>query len=178
MKLLLPLYTKSLIIKQFSLKDDSQIFEMSRENSLRTWLPDQVYESIAEAGKELRILIDQYDDPGDPEISPVVLGIFLKSSNKLIGHIGLSPQLDEVEIGYAIAEEHQGKGYASEVVGIFSNWCLQAFDLSVIYGITAADNESSCRVLEKSGFILVDETKKLMHNKIQTVRIYSKINQQ
>ncbi|KQC09197.1 MAG: hypothetical protein APR54_13075 [Candidatus Cloacimonas sp. SDB] len=176
MKLLPPLYTRSLIIKQFSLEDVNAIFKMSREISLRTWLPDQVYESIAETEKILHSLINQYDDPGNPKISPVVLGIFLKNSDNLIGHIGLSPQLDEVEIGYAIGEEYQGKGYASEAVAVFSDWCFQAFDLSVIYGITAAANESSCRVLEKSGFILINQTEKPWHNKIQSVRIYQKNN--
>lgn len=56
------------------------------------------------------------------------------------------------EIGYGMAEEHQGRGYATEAVTAAAAWALEQ---DVIRSVTAEveqDNAASVRVLEKSGF--------------------------
>ena len=58
------------------------------------------------------------------------------------------------EIGYGIAEDYQGCGYATEAVTATANW---AFAQNTIHCVTAEvdrENIASIRVLEKAGFAL------------------------
>ena len=58
------------------------------------------------------------------------------------------------EIGYGVADNYQGYGYATEAVTAAAEWALQQ---NAIRGVTAEverENAASIRVLEKSGFEL------------------------
>ena len=57
------------------------------------------------------------------------------------------------EIGYGIAEDHQGCGYATEAVSALAGWALNQPGVSCVTAETEASNIASQRVLEKSGFI-------------------------
>jgi RimJ/RimL family protein N-acetyltransferase len=81
-----------------------------------------------------------------------VLGVEIRETKELIGHVGLSTIPEGAEIGYAIAIAHQGKGYGTEAVTVFSVWSAQNFELPCIWAILMADNEPSRRVLEKAGY--------------------------
>ena len=87
----------------------------------------------------------------DPRTKPLVLGI--ENAGALIGHVGLSRARGSVEIGYAIAERLHGQGFATEAVSAMASWGLSELGLREILGIVATSNVSSCRVLEKSGFV-------------------------
>jgi len=165
--------TKNLILRHFTTEDSQKVFEMSRENSLRRWIPDQVYKDISEAVSVLEFLISRYHDSPSQMKLPCVLGITLKSKGSLIGHTGISPVENGVEIGYAIEEAEQGKGYATEAVRMFSRWALREFGFSVIYGIVSSENTASCRVLEKSGFVLAEEKMRNAFGRYCLCRIYS-----
>jgi len=188
-----PIASHSIVLRHFAPEDAPKAYAMSQELGLRTWLPDQVYESEAGALDVLRYLIDACRDPGSPARGPYVLAVCAGSSMELIGHVGLSPvggeALDrlglvghvhgndresEVEVGYAIEERHQGKGFASEAVGTMVNWALERFDLPRVLGIVATDNVASCRVLEHAGFALVRETRNRMHGRFGLIRIYQR----
>ena len=62
------------------------------------------------------------------------------------------------EIGYGIAEEHQGCGYATEAVSALVDWALKQPGVSCVTAQTEASNIASQRVLQKSGFIPTGET--------------------
>ena len=162
----------AVLLRYFVPEDASKVHAMSQELSLRTWLPDQVYESEAGALKVLRYLIDKCRDPGSPVCAPYVLAVCLRSSLELIGHVGLSPLAGEVEVGYAIEEKHQGKGFASEALGAMVNWALQRFDLPRVLGIVARDNAASCRVLENAGFAITSESMGTLHGRPGLIRTY------
>ena len=55
---------------------------------------------------------------------------------------------------YGIAEEHQGRGYATEAVTAAVSWALQQNAVSCVTAEVDKDNIASIRVLEKSGFEL------------------------
>jgi ribosomal-protein-alanine N-acetyltransferase len=168
----LPIATASLILRRFVPGDAHKVFVMSREPGIRTWIPDQVYENESGALDVLRYLIAQCEDPGTPALAPYVLGVCLSSSSELVGHVGLSPLGNQVEVGYAIEDKHQGKGLASEAVTAMSDWGLRRFDLPLILGIVARANVRSCRVLEKAGFVLADESMGCLHGRRGLVRTY------
>lgn len=102
----------------------------------------------------LRNLISQYAEPGRPAVGPYVLGVCRLGMDELVDHVGLSPPGGTAQIGYAIEERHQGKGFASEAVAAMSVWGLHRFGLSCILGIVATRNVASCRVPERSGYRL------------------------
>ena len=92
------------------------------ESGMHKWLPDQVYRSKNHTTEVLEYLIEQYNDLESPAQSLWVLGICLRITGELIGHVGLSPLRNQVEIGFAIEEEHQRYGYATEAVSAISQW--------------------------------------------------------
>ena len=153
-----PIVSASVTLRRFTADDGPKVFAMSQEAGLRTWLPDQVYESEARALEVVRYLIASYHDPGTPSLAPYVLGVSLNDSRELIGHVGLSPLRGQVEIGFAIEARHQGRGLACEAVGAMSEWALRRFELPRILGVVARGNEASCRVLQRAGFTLADES--------------------
>lgn len=58
------------------------------------------------------------------------------------------------EIGYGIAENYQGHGYATEAVTTAVSWALQQDKINCVTAEVDKDNIASIRVLEKSGFEL------------------------
>lgn len=144
--------TPRLVLRRFAAADAGKVFRMSREDSLRAWIPDQVYRDEAHAAAVLAFLISQYDDPGDPRVGPYVLGVELRQSGELIGHVGFSPFHGEVEVGYAIEKAHQGRGLAAEAVRAACEWALREFRLPAVLGVAAARNVASQGVLRRAGF--------------------------
>lgn len=51
-----------------------------------------------------------------------------------------------------LAENTWGKGFASELIGGFVDWCRGKDNISSLAGGVEAGNAASRRVLEKSGF--------------------------
>ena len=58
-----------------------------------------------------------------------------------------------VEIGYGIAEENQGYGYATEAVDAVTAWALKQPGVCRVDAETEPENRASQRVLEKCGFV-------------------------
>jgi ribosomal-protein-alanine N-acetyltransferase len=56
------------------------------------------------------------------------------------------------EIGYGMNEEHQGKGYATEAVGVMCQWAMNQ-GITAIFAKTECDNYASQKVLLKNGFL-------------------------
>lgn len=140
--------TPRLLLRPFVEEDGPVLFRLSQEEPLRRFMPDQVYESLEEAREVTRLLMDA----AARGKWPYVLGITVKDTRELIGHVGLSPVDEGIEIGYAVAVAHQGKGYGAEAVAAFSRWAIEKFRLPGIFAILRADNAASRRVLEKAGY--------------------------
>lgn len=56
-----------------------------------------------------------------------------------------------IRIGYLLAESAWGRGYGSELLKGFIDWC-RTVDISSVIGGVARENRASRRVLEKNGF--------------------------
>jgi ribosomal-protein-alanine N-acetyltransferase len=169
-----PIIVGAVALRHFVPEDAHKAFVMSQESGLRTWLPDQVYESELAALEVVQFLIGKCRDPGMPSLAPYVLGVSLKNSSELIGHVGLSPFDGQVEIGYAIEDRQQGNGFASDAVRAMSEWALERFALPRVLGIVATDNVASCRVLERADFVLAAESMKTLNGRSGLVRRYEK----
>lgn len=148
----LPIETPRLQLRSFVSEDAKKVFRMSREQAMRAWLPSQVYRDESHAASVLAYLIAQCRVPADPRVGPYVLGVQLRSTGELVGHVGLSPWGEAVEVGFAVESSHQRKGIATEAVGAACLWASDVFSLEVILGITAARNVASRGVLLRAGF--------------------------
>lgn len=77
-----------------------------------------------------------------------------------IGQVGcVAPPDDEgvVEIRYATNADQRDRGVATEAGGAFVEWLLDRPDVRAIVAECRVDNAASVRVIEKLGFVLVDE---------------------
>ena len=152
------LSTSRLLLRPFTLADVPKLFAMSAEHGMRRWIPDQVYRDEQHAEQVVRALVAYTSLPPDPRERPYVLGIEHTPTRALIGHVGLSPARGSVEIGYAIEQQHQGEGLATEAVAAMSGWALDQLQLPEVLGIVAIDNAPSRRVLEKAHFTHLAES--------------------
>lgn len=175
MKLDLQIPAHAVYLRAFKPADAQKVFFMSVENSMKKWIPDQVYDSVEHADEVLAFLISQYDSAASPREVPIVLGVCLAKNDELIGHVGISPLHDDVEIGYAIEEKEHGHGYATLAVPAMCKWAIERYSLPRILGVVAAENQASCRVLEKAGFKLKTEEMAQMHGQLKLVRRYEKL---
>ncbi|NND92797.1 MAG: GNAT family N-acetyltransferase, partial [Granulosicoccus sp.] len=76
-----------------------------------------------------------------------------KAGKQAIGMIILfeSEASSNLRLGYMLNESAWGKGFASELVGGFVNWCRH-HDIHSVTGGVEQSNIASRRVLEKCGF--------------------------
>lgn len=163
--------TSRLALRPFSLADVPKLFAMSHEDGLARWIPDQVYRDEQHAEQVARALMAHTAQPPDPRVRPYVLGIECRETGSLIGHVGLSSARGSVEIGYAVEQQRQGCGLATEAVTAMSRWAVTELSLPEVLGIVEADNVQSCRVLEKAGFVRTGEEVKVVDSRAGTIRI-------
>jgi ribosomal-protein-alanine N-acetyltransferase len=72
-----------------------------------------------------------------------------------VGFKGPPDQRGTAEIGYSVLAEFQGQGLATEMVAGIIRWARRQPRLKQTEAETNIDNEASCRVLEKNGFVRV-----------------------
>lgn len=85
-----------------------------------------------------------------------------RASDRLLGVIGLYFVPDQpVELGYWLGERHWGQGFAPEAVGALIGEA-EARGITPIRARLLKSNPGSLRVLEKTGFVMVEETKSMV----------------
>ena len=101
----------------------------------------------------------------------------------VIGSIGLFRQSNihfrTAELGYYIGIEHWGKGIMTAAVTEACNYIFKNTNIIRIYAEPFAYNIASCRVLEKSGFILEGILRKnaVKNDKIIDMKLYSLVSE-
>lgn len=127
------------------------VYENSQDDDIRRFVPDEVYNSVEEAREAIEFLMLRYDSTDGPFVYPVITN----DGGKNIGYVQLCKlELEEGawEIGYHIAKNFTGKGYATEAVKAFLPAMAKKLNIKEVYGICLAENTASVRVLEKCGF--------------------------
>ena len=144
--------TPRLTITTFSPDMAQTVYENSKDDDTRRFVPDEVYNSVEEARTAIEFLISRYDSADGPFVYPIITN----DGGKNIGYVQLCKvELEDEEaweIGYHIAKDFIGNGYATEAVKAFLPAMAQNHNLIEVYGICLAENTASVRVLEKCGF--------------------------
>ena len=141
--------TERLTITRFSPDMAQSIYENSQDDDTRRFVPDEVYDSVDEAREAIEFLMSRYENADGPFVYPVITN----ADGKNIGYVQLCKLDDGTwEIGYHIAKDFTGKGYATEAVKAFLPVMAKKHNIKEVYGICLAENLASVRVLEKCGF--------------------------
>ena len=141
--------TSRLTITTFSPDMAQTVYENSQDDDIRLFVPDEVYDSVEEAREAIAFLMSRYDSTDGPFVYPIITN----DGNQNIGYVQLC-QIDDGswEIGYHIAKNFTGKGFATEAVKAFLPAMAKKLNIKEVYGICLAENTASVRVLEKCGF--------------------------
>jgi RimJ/RimL family protein N-acetyltransferase len=79
--------------------------------------------------------------------------VFLRDCARLIGGVGINDgEGDEAELGYWIARDHWGQGYATEAGQAIVAMADESLRLPALKAAHAIDNPASGKVLDKLGF--------------------------
>src|SRR3972149_3932810 len=161
--------TGRLIITEFDKSFTGSVQRLSVEASNREFIPDEVFETEKDAEACIERLVEAYKGTEGPFVYPVLL----KDGRIHIGHVqAASIGEGRWEIGYHIGEAWQNVGYATEAVRYFVPYIMQRLNVRRLYGIIRADNLASGKVLEKSGFWLMEEKAASSHGKPALIRRY------
>jgi len=139
--------TNRLMICEFAADLAEAVHLNSLDENNRRFVPDEVFETIEDAKETVEYLIGRYGSDEGPFVYPVLL-----RTGTCIGHVQIAQIEDGWEIGYHIAKDHTGRGYATEAVRAFLPVIAEQHHIREIYGICLAENKSSVRVMEKCGF--------------------------
>ena len=140
--------TERLIITDFTEDMAEAVHLNSLDEDNRRFVPDEVFETVDDARETVEFLMGCYGTEDGPFVHPVLL-----KTGENIGYVQLVPIDAGWEIGYHVAKQYTGNGYATEAVTAFLPYAADLKDLTGIYGICLADNKASVRVMEKCGFV-------------------------
>lgn len=81
-----------------------------------------------------------------------------KSSNRLIGHCGLTEKevegRQEIELTYTLAQSAWGKGYATEIASGLRDYAVSTLKVKRLIALVHPENRASARVAQKIGMRL------------------------
>jgi RimJ/RimL family protein N-acetyltransferase len=167
--MILPIKTKRLYITEFNENMAESVHINSLDADNRHFLPDEVFETVKEARETISTLMSFYTQENKPLVYPIVL-----HDGKQIGHVQAVPIENGWEVGYHIAKQYTGNGYATEAVSAFLPPVMERLGIARIFAICGVSNLASRKVLEKCGFILIYEGVGILHQKEQPVCRYEK----
>lgn len=141
--------TERLVITEFTMDMAPDICGNSQDEDNRKFVPDEVFETVADAEEALSFLISQYGGAD----GPLAYAVLSRADGSNIGYVQLVPiGGGNWEIGYHIAKRFTGRGYATEAVTAFLPVIAEKTGISEVHGICLSENAASKHVLRKCGF--------------------------
>ncbi|MFI0963919.1 GNAT family N-acetyltransferase [Streptomyces sp. NPDC021080] len=111
-------------------------------------------------------------------------GIFVlvrREDGRAVGAMGFHGVPDEegrAEIGYDLAENGRGQGYAAEALRALAEWALARDDVKLLFAAIDRDNAPSQRVVARAGFTRVSKELEQFGNELADrqgeLRLYSR----
>lgn len=129
--------TDRLILRPFVQTDAPRVIEILGNFEVSKWLSSVPHPFTA---RDLKIF-----DPDSPRVWPNFMAVVL--GNKLVGAVNNQPNL-----GYWLAPEAHGQGYATEAVMAVCDFVFDVQKRTELVSGYYADNAASERVLQKCGF--------------------------
>lgn len=152
-----PVRTERLEIRPAALEDLDAVWEYRRLPEVNNWLgrAPATREAFRETYSEPRrlamtfVIVHPDADGGDPTI---IGDLMIKISDGWAqAEVAEQAAATEAEIGWALAPEHTGHGYATEAVRAVIDLCFGTFGLRRVHAGCFAPNEPSWRLMERIG---------------------------
>ena len=142
------LRTERLLLRAFRFEDHSRWAEIMRDERVGAGLGKPSGLTPHEAWLDLAVLTGHWLLRGYGHWALEEL-----DSGELVGRVGLyyPPDWPGVEVGWTVAREHWGKGYAPEAGRAACRWAHEVLGAEYILSLIHPDNENSIRVAEKLG---------------------------
>ncbi|RQW64416.1 GNAT family N-acetyltransferase [Vibrio viridaestus] len=146
------LETPRLRIRQWREEDKFSLAKMNSDPNVMQFFPSIMTEQQSDALYQRMFRLIERGELG-------FYAVELKASNRLIGMVGLLEHGEEsdlpfapgVEIGWRLAQEFWGNGYATEAALATLQYAFQTLEFDTVYSLTAIQNAPSRRVMEKIG---------------------------
>ena len=144
--------TERLVIREMVAEDVPSLCEICAQESVRAGISDVGDDMQAEAEKH-RAYIEQvyhFYDYG-------YWGVYDRRTDALIGRCGIQDNVvdgkTETELGYLIAEEQRGRGYAKEAVRAVLVYAFRELDIPRVVAVIGKENTASLHVAESWGML-------------------------
>ncbi len=158
--------TDRLVITELTPDMAMDVHRNSLDSDTRSFVPDEVFETPEDALETIEYLMSCYGSTD----GPLVYALIRKEDSRNIGYVQLVPIGDGGwEIGYHVAKEYTGRGYATEAVKAFLPLMADKVGAGEVYGIRLKDNTASGKVLEKCGFSLVFSGEGKYHDEMREI---------
>ena len=145
------LQTERLRLIEFQIEDTDFILQLLNDPGWLRFIGDRGVRNVAQAKKYLQNgPIKSYAEHGFG-----LYAIERKDGREKVGMCGLikRPQLEDVDIGYALLAAHTGKGYAFEAAKATLDFAVQKLQMKRVVAITDPDNDRSAQLLRKLGMV-------------------------
>ena len=144
--------TKRLLFRELQMSDAARLFEIYSDKDAMKYREVPHHKTIDDSFKMLirdaEVRLTKYE---------FRFAIIEQETNLLIGTIMYQPIYNKAIIGYSIAKESWGNGYATEVVNWMINHLKQK-KYNLIEAWVIKENSASCKVLEKNEFKKISQT--------------------
>ena len=144
------LETERLILRQITMADKEDLFEMRSNPKAMLYLDRLVAKSVQDAEnliKKFEALLQSNDG--------IVWALSLRTNPKLIGTLGyhrLSKENYRAEIGYMLHPDHWHKGLMTEGVSKVIDFAFRTLGFHSLEGHVNPANQPSIEVLKRQGF--------------------------
>lgn len=168
--------TERLLIRSLKLDDEQDFIAMASDGSLT-----EIFGDCSDCDKWMGNWIKeamQLDAKNNPNKAYLAYAIEDKIRNQVMGSVGTSYYEDFNRIGitYFLGAHFRGNGYMTEAVQSYVQYFFNHYEADTIFAAVKVENKSSCRTLEKAGFILL-ETRlyKDLYDKTEDLRNFYEI---
>ena len=145
------LQTNRLIIRTWTLDDVEALFEICRDAEVMLHIGmGKPYQIVDDAYSFLNWAVSYQEDNEFCRWA-----IMEKASQRIIGSCGFARLENggEIELGYLIARQMWGKGYATEAAAACLKYGFEELGFSAVVALTDPEHAASQRIVEKLGFI-------------------------
>jgi len=148
-----PIETQRLVLRPFRRGDAAAVRYNSTCPNVVRFMSDMAQETPRAARRWIRWV--NWERRNIDVSSRVILAVVRGSDNRCVGMVGVGPKAElggEIELGYYIADEYQGRGYITEAARAMADWAFEHLPVPYLVAIVKPDNPASGRVVGKLGF--------------------------
>jgi RimJ/RimL family protein N-acetyltransferase len=153
------IHSERLCLRQLE-ADEARALLQGKADPERPWMAGYPMQGTLIAVEAFVRAVDNGADPGEYGVYQLVRS----SDGLVVGDIGFHGPPDRagsVTVGYGLAPDARGQGYATEALRALVAWALARPEVSRVEADTTHANLPSQRVMERAGMRLVDRSEQL-----------------